>query len=217
MVTTMARKYRGEVARKIFHVSAILLIVLYMAVEHFSSHFWGIASIAAVLALLAFFEYMRIVRRKTIPFVSWFWQLKRASEMKKTGTEVYFVLGALICFAAFDLKIAAAAVLMATFGDIAAALAGKKYGKHWINGLKSKAWEGAAAELAVNLAIGFLFIRTSLWWAGAGSFGQPMWAVIGAMALAATAVETAVQKIPDNLAVPVFSGLAGQIILMLVV
>ncbi len=210
----MAWEYKREIARKAFHLSGVLLIAIYLAVLHFFSHFWGLVCIAVILAFLALFEYIRLISKKTIPIVSWFWQLKRPSEKKKLGTEVYFVVGALICFAVFDLRIAVAAVLMATFGDLAAALIGKKFGKRWIKSLESRAWEGVIAELAVNLITGFLVLRTALWWFG-GGFGQPLWPVIIGMAAVATAVETTTRRLPDNLTVPVFSGLAVQVILIL--
>jgi dolichol kinase len=210
----MAWKYKSEIARKTFHLSAVLLIAAYFLVSYYSRHLWGVLSLAIILAIFALFEYTRLVLKKRIPIVSWFWQLKRQSERKKLGAEVYFILGALICFSLFDARIAAAAVLMATFGDLAAALVGKKLGKHWIKGLENRAWEGVIAELAVNLIAGFIVLRTSMWWLGAG-FGQPLWPVIIAMAAAATIVETLTKRLPDNLVVPVFSGLAGQVILML--
>ncbi len=210
----MAWEYKNEIARKMFHLSAVLLIVIYLAVSYFFSYFWGLAIIAVILALLALFEYIRLVLKKRIPIISWFWQLKRPSEKKKLGTEVYFVVGILICFAVFDLRIAVAAVLMATFGDLATALIGKKFGKRLIKGIESKTWEGVIAELAVNLIAGFLVLRTALWWFGSG-FGQPLWPVIIGMAAVATVVETTTRRVPDNLTVPVFSGFAGQVILML--
>ena len=120
----------------------------------------------------------------------------------------------------FDLRIAVAAILMTTFGDLAAALIGKKFGKTWIPALKNRAWEGVLAEFAVNFLIGFWFVRTlvegSMWWLGGGHFGYAIWPVIITMAVVATIVETVITKLDDNLLIPVFAGFTGQIVLMLV-
>jgi dolichol kinase len=95
-------------------------------------------------------------------------------------------------------------------------LIGKRFGKHWIKQLKKKAWEGVIAELVVDLIVGFLLLRTSLWWLKGVGFGQPLWPAIIVMALTATFVETIISKLDDNLLIPVFAGFNGQIVLMII-
>jgi len=115
-------------------------------------------------------------------------------------------VGAIICFAVFDYRIAIAAILMTTFGDLTAAIIGKRFGKHWIPGLKNRAWEGVLAEFAVDLALGYGLMKL---------FQMPNAFIIAlAMAVTATIVETVVHKLDDNLLIPIFSGFNGQVALM---
>jgi len=62
------------------------------------------------------FEYVRIEMGKRIPLISRLWKYKRGKERDRMGGEVFFLMGAILSFAIFDLRIAAAAILMTTFG-----------------------------------------------------------------------------------------------------
>jgi len=210
----MAWKYIREVARKGVHLLSLSFIAIYIIFAALFSHKIGLLALAFLLILLIEFEYFRIELRKKIPVISWFWWVKRKKEKERLGAEVFFLIGTIICLAVFDIRVAVAAILMTTFGDLAAALIGKKFGKHWIKSLKNRAWEGVIAELVVNLAIGLIVLRTSAWWAGAG-FGQPIWSLIIVMGVTATFVETIIHKLDDNLLVPVFAGFNGQVVLMI--
>jgi phytol kinase len=87
---------------------------------------------------------------------------------------------------------------MTTFGDAAAALFGKRFGRTWIPKLKNRAVEGCMAEFVVDLLIGLVVLGS--------------WPIILVMAGAATIVETVVEKIDDNLLIPLFAGFNAQII-----
>lgn len=215
----MAWGYVREIARKGVHLMSLSFIVIYIIFAALFGHRVGLLALAFLLVLLIEFEYFRIELKRKIPIISKFWWVKREKEKERLGAEVFFLIGSIICLAIFDLRIAVAAILMTTFGDLAAALIGKKFGKHWLPYLKNRAWEGIIAELVVNLVVGFLILRTvvngTMWWLG-GSFGQPIWPVIITMAVVATAVETVISKLDDNLLIPVFSGFMGQITFMIV-
>jgi phytol kinase len=211
----MAWNYKWEIARKGVHLLSLFFIVIYMVFAALFGQRAGLLALAFLLVLLIEFEYVRLELKGKIPIISWFWHVKRAKEKERLGAEVFFLIGSIICLAIFDLRVAIAAILMTTFGDLAAALIGKRFGKHWIKQLKKKAWEGIIAELVVDLAIGFLVLRTSLWWLKGAAFGQPLWPVIIVMTLTATTVETIISKLDDNLLIPVFSGFNGQIVLMI--
>ena len=208
---------KKEIARKGVHLLSIFFVLIYVLFAAIFGHKGGLFALACLLILLIEFEYVRIELKKRIPIISDFWWVKRAKEREKIGSEVFFLIGAIICLAIFDLRFAVAAIFMATFGDLAAAMIGKRFGKHWIESLKKKAWEGVIAEFAADLIVGFFVVRTTLWWLGGGvGFGQPLWPVIIVMAITATTVETIIRKLDDNLLIPVFSGFAGQIVLMIV-
>ena len=114
---------------------------------------------------------------------------------KKEGGQVFFLIGAIIALAVFDFDIALAAILMTVFGDMAAALIGKRFGKIWL--AKDRALEGILAELVVDLVIGYLILGPTI--------------IVLVMALTATIVETIVRKMDDNLVIPLFSGFNGQV------
>lgn len=164
--------------------------------------------LSAALIIGIELEYFRIELRYKLPIIhKYFWRFRRKKEAHALGAEIFFLLGAIICFAVFDYRIAIAAILMTTFGDLAAALFGKRYGKHWLLWMKDRAWEGIIAELVVNFAVGFIlfsFIPIN---------NKEI--IIAVMAVTATIVETAVHKLDDNLLIPVFAGFNGQLAMML--
>ena len=213
----MAWTYTREIARKGVHLLSLFFIVIYFLFSALFDHLAGLLALIVLLMILIIFEFYRLDLKQGIPLISKFWWVKREKEKTKIGAEIFFLMGAIICFAVFDLRIAVAAILMTTFGDLAASLIGKKFGKHKLPYPKNKAWEGAIAELVVDIIVGFFVIRTlhqGIILGGLG-LGQPVWPIIIGMAVTATIVETVVDNIEDNLVVPIFSGFAGQIILMI--
>lgn len=190
--------FKKELKRKAIH----LLSLAFIAIFYFVSANYGekLALFSLVLLLIIFLEvdYFRVELGKKLPLIHY---LFREKEKEKHGGQVFFLIGAIICFAVFDFKIALCAVLMTTFGDMAAALIGKSFGKTWIT--KTRALEGILAEFAVDLLVGWLV------------FGVSGWLIILVMALTATIVETAISKLDDNLIIPVFSGFNGQVVVYL--
>lgn len=208
-----------EVRRKAVHLLQIIIIFIYILAAAYGTQI-ALTILAFLLVLALEAEYVRLELRAKIPGLRHLWKLKRPSEQGKLGGEVFFLLGAILTLAIFDLRVATAAILMTTFGDLAAALVGKAWGRHRISWKPQKTWEGVVAELAVNVAVGVLFVRAtlndSLWWlSSATPLGEPLWPVIVVMALTATVVETVISRIDDNLLIPVFSGFNGQIVLYL--
>ncbi len=115
---------------------------------------------------------------------------------------IFFLSATIICLAVFDFKIALAALLMTTFGDMTAAIVGKKYGQSLI--YRNKTLVGCVTELIVNLIVGFTILALTNIYATT------------AMAFTATVVETLVDELDDNLIVPIFSAFVGQILLFLI-
>lgn len=206
----MPWSYKLEVARKGIHILSTSFILIYLIFAYLFSHTVGLFALAFLLIVLIELEYVRIEIGKKIPLISRLWAVKRAKERERLGGEVFFLIGAIICLAIFNLPIAITAILMTTFGDLAAALVGKRFGKHWIPYLKNRAWEGIIAELVVNIIIGFLIIGSFL------NKDISGWIIILTMALTATIVETVINKLDDNLLIPVFTGFNGQIVLLIV-
>jgi len=150
-----------------------------------------------------------------IPILNRIWRvLRREKEHDKLGGDVFFLIGAILVLAVFDLNIAMAAILMTTFGDLSAALIGKRFGKHYLVMLKDRAWEGILAEFFVDLIIGIFVFFWGFWSNTAILYNLNLWIVILVMSITATFVETIIYKMDDNLLIPLFAGFNGQIILL---
>lgn len=190
-MVTQANGLKTELQRKVVHVTSLLIVAGYYILPK-----------AAVLFIMTLFlivflelEFLRIDLKLKLPL---FHKLYRKKEENTLSGNVFFLIGAIIAISVFAKEVAIAAILMTTFGDAAAALFGKKFGRTWIPKLKNRAVEGCMAEFAVDIFIGFVFLD--------------LWPVILVMAGTATIVETVVDKIDDNLLIPVFAGFNAKII-----
>lgn len=190
---------KKELKRKFVHLLALSFIGIFLLISTTLGR--ELAFLALVLLLIIFLEleYVRVEWRKKIPFFSGLW---RGKEKDRVGGQVFFLIGAIISLAVFDFDIAIAVILMTVFGDMAAALVGKRFGKTWIS--KKKALEGILAQLFVDLVIAYFII------------GIEEGIVLLVMAFTATIVESAIEKLDDNLLIPLFSGFNGQVARMIV-
>ncbi len=192
-----SREFIFEVLRKSVHLVSILIVLIY---EFFGKEIilWVLIVFLATVLIL---DYFRLEHGMRIPF---FYIMYREHEADRLGGHIYFALGAISAIAIFSKEIAYAAILMTTFGDLAAALIGKFYGKRRVFKKifkNDKSIEGSVSEFTIDFLIGLFII------------GNPVVSLI--MAFFATLTETAVNKIDDNLVIPVFSGFFGQITLIL--
>ncbi|MBI2656252.1 CTP--2,3-di-O-geranylgeranyl-sn-glycero-1-phosphate cytidyltransferase [Candidatus Woesearchaeota archaeon] len=192
-----------EIGRKIIHITILIVLAAYFVIQDslISAGYTAVLAkqvallfLVALLIIFLILEYFRLELGWKMPFFS---QFIRPKEQNKMYGVIYFLSATIISLAVFDYKIALAALLMTTFGDMVAALVGKKYGTTLI--YRNKTWAGFLAELGINLIVGFLILDS-------------IYVILG-MALVATIVETLVDELDDNLLIPIFSGFAGQIIL----
>jgi phytol kinase len=193
----LSREFVLEILRKSVHLVSILIVLIY--------EFFGKEAVLWVLMLFLVdtlvLDYFRIEHGMRIPF---FDITYRKDEAASFGGHIFFALGAISVISLFSQEIAYASILMATFGDLAAALIGKFYGKRRVFQKlfkNDKSIEGSASEFIVDFLIGLIIL------------GNPIVSLV--MAFLATLTETAVNKIDDNLIVPVFAGFFGQIALNL--
>ncbi|MCD4807803.1 MAG: SEC59/DGK1/VTE5 family protein [Methanococcoides sp.] len=182
-----------EFFRKSVHIVSVAIVLIY----YYMGKEFTLDFLTLVLCCILLIDYFRVEKELKIPIV---WKLYRSKEKDKLSGTAYFLIGSIIAISVFSKEVAAAAILMTTFGDSAAALVGIRYGKRWIKGLPDRAWEGVFSEFFVNLVIGYLFLSN--------------WIVALTMALVATIVETLIYKLDDNLIIPLFSGLAGHLALI---
>ena len=130
--------------------------------------------------------------------------LLRASEASRpTGTPAY-VLGVGLAFLCFRPAIATAAVAFLACGDVAATAVGERFGRTRI--ARGKSLEGTGAFVAAALAGGLLVSLA----------GMPLTPVVVlAGALVAAATELLPLPVNDNLAIPLVSGGAMELIVRL--
>jgi phytol kinase len=222
--------YEKEVARKVIHVFALVYLACYFFFAVLFSHQIGLLVLGGLLALGIIIESLRLQLGVHLPLIGYLYNFRRQKELEGVGAEIYFLLGVIVSLAVFETAIAVAAILMTVFGDLTAALVGKRWGRLRLRFLPGKkSIEGFAAALAVNVIIGVLILRVApdspLWWRNlvgssldsiaAYSFGPVLWPLVAVMSFVAALTELTITKVNDNLAIPVISGFAGQITLML--
>jgi phytol kinase len=192
-----SREFILELLRKSVHLVSILIVLIYEFLGKEAVLWVLMLFLVTVLAL----DYLRIEHNIRIPL---FYIMYRKTEADRFGGHIFFALGAISVISLFSREIAYAAILMTTFGDLSAALIGKFYGKRRVFQKifkNDKSIEGSASEFIIDFLIGMLIVGNLI--------------VSLVMAFFATLMETAVNKIDDNLIVPVFSGFFGQVTLAL--
>jgi dolichol kinase len=154
--------------------------------------------IASVLFLVLLFE---LVRSKYPSFNEWAWRNFRGffkDNEKNTITGMpYFIGGILVAVLFFDKPIAITALCFLTFGDVTAAIVGKKIGRHKL--FPPRSVEGSAAFFIIAAVVGFIlkqyFFPASL----------TVTAIL-VSALIAAVVETLPIALDDNLTIPIITG-----------
>ena len=195
----MAKGILSEIGRKITHITILLALFGYYFIERIYGNPTALLCLVGLLILFFVLEYFRIELGLRLPFIERF--IRPKGQFRVHGV-VYFLCGVIISLAVFDFKIALAAILMAVFGDLAAALIGKRFGKTLLH--RNKTCQGCAAELIVNLVVGLVVL-----------FNFNIYMPI-AMAFTATIVEALADELDDNILVTLFSGFIGQILVFFI-
>ncbi len=114
----------------------------------------------------------------------------REKERETVASYVYFVIG--ISFAAtFLYPIPAFSLIgIMCFGDTAASLFGRKYGRHKLQFNKIKSWEGAIGGVIVCYVVTLLFVG-------------PIWALVATLVFFILDIITPVVPISDNIGIPI--------------
>ncbi|MBI2208330.1 phosphatidate cytidylyltransferase [Candidatus Woesearchaeota archaeon] len=197
----MPWQFFHEIGRKIIHITILIVLVLFFAIKNQAGQQVALLFLVGLLIFFLVLEYFRLELNFKLPF---FHQFIRPKEQYRVYGVIFFFSSTIIAFAVFDTAIALAALLMTTFGDVAAAIAGKKYGTTLL--FKNKTVVGFASELVTNLIVAVLI---SL------AFTINIYIPI-IMAFVATITETLVDELDDNLIVPIVSGFVGQLLIFLV-
>ena len=194
----MALEFLQEVGRKTIHLTVLVALIIFYAIDKSLGQQAAFMFLVALLVFFIVLEYFRLDLNIKIPF---FHKYIKPREEDKVYGAIFFLSSAIICLAVFSLPVALAALLMTTFGDMTAAITGKKYGTTLL--FRGKTLIGFLSELLVNLIIaGIISLSLSV------NIYVPL-----AMAFIATITETATDEMEDNLMVPIITGFIGQILL----
>lgn len=190
--------YRGEVWRKLLHLFALVMPVGY----HLAPRWLSLAVI-----LLAFFVSLLVdvarlrrwsIQRLWTPITD---PIVRPKEAAGFTGATHILFSGFVCLLLFDLPAAAYGMSTIIVGDTAAALVGRRWGRHRFNHA-DRSWEGSLSFLAASIVAAFLVPNLPLW---IGLVG----------AVLAAAVEAFSNQIDDNLSVPLVVGLFVHLALRL--
>lgn len=191
-----------EFFRKGVHLLVGLLLLGVYFVAGRVSHDFALFCLALVVGAQLVFELLRL-DSSFLPKRSW---LLRHQERNRMAGHIFFTLGILLSLAVFEARVAVAAVLMLLFGDSASML-GQRLGSRKV--FRRKTLESIISELFANVLVGALVLRSGF------LSGPVLWLPVLGMSVAATFVEVWSDKVDDNLSIPLFAGLVGQLLMFL--
>ena len=181
---------RGEVSRKLIHLTNVIIPVGYLFLFPSKIHMLIILSCLSVIFIFLDFSRTRIGWIKTI-FGKMFNFMLRTHELdgRLTGA-TWVVIGSFLTVALFQKEIAILALLFMGLGDTVAALFGAKFGRIHI---WNKTVEGTLAGLVVCLMVSACFPGMSVWVRTGG-------------AVSAMIAELIPLPVDDNIRIPIISG-----------
>ena len=119
----MTWKFFHEIGRKIIHITILIVLVLFFAIKKQTGQQIALLFLVGILIIFLILEYLRLELNFKLPF---FHQFIRPKEQYRVYGVIFFLTSTIIALAVFDVPIALAALLMTTFGDVSAAIAGKR-------------------------------------------------------------------------------------------
>ncbi|KKT52543.1 MAG: Phosphatidate cytidylyltransferase [Parcubacteria group bacterium GW2011_GWC2_44_22] len=189
-----------EILRKILHLLGYWNLIAFIVLAEFVGERVAFLVLTLILLLFLELEYLRV--EHGIHYLPFKFNIFREKEQSTFAAHIYMTLAAIVCFAAFNRVIAAAAFSMTILGDAFSALVGRRWGKHKFI-FSNKTWEGTLAGFGGNLLAGYFFINHL----------EHAWLILLPMAAVASLVEVFTQKLDDNLTVAIFAGVCGQLLL----
>ncbi len=189
----MVWKSPSEVSRRSIHFLILVFLIMYEIINRAVDQKVAMLTLVGVLLFFFILEYLRVENDIEVPIYS---KIIIPQERDRFSSVIFFLIATIMCLAIFDFEVAFAALLMTTFGDMAATIIGKRYGVTLI--FRNKTLVGSLSELGINLIIGLCLI-TNIY-------------IVLAMAFTATIVEILIDDLNDNLLGPLFAGFVGQIL-----
>jgi len=179
--------YADEVKRKAVHLFALTMPLGYFLVPFR----WAIGLLLLAWLVSLALDVLRLFHLRPYEWVRpLLGPLIRPQERRDFTGATYILFAGFFCRMAFDVPAAAAAMGFVILGDTAAALIGRRWGRHRFG---SKSWEGSTAFFVCAAAWAIVLPGVPLGWGLAAAF-------------LATLVEATSGLIDDNVSVPLVSG-----------
>jgi dolichol kinase len=184
--------FGNELKRKGFHfLSAGIPLGYYLT--DYRTALWVIGGLLGLAILV---EYARLSHSAVnVWFHKFFGKMLRGTESDHYSAATYLLISSFLVIMVFHKDIAILCLLFLVFGDGAAAIIGRRFGR---TRLFDKSLEGTLAFLIVCIGIGFFFAHIPL-------------AIRLAGALSAAIVELLPLRASDNLRIPIMSGSVMEI------
>ena len=147
--------------------------------------------VGAALLFLAI-EYFRLEWGVRFPLYR---ETGKAHEQRSLHGLTLGVIGTILTLSLFDFTIAIAALAMQYFGDPAAAVTGRYFGKRKL--FRQKTVMGSLTMLLVSFAVGYAILESIK--------------LVAVMAVTAALTEAALDRVDDNLVVPLAVGTIGAL------
>ncbi len=191
---TLELDYKSEVWRKLLHLFALIIPIGY----HLVPRAVAVACVvfAFLVALLIDLARLRSwsIQKLWAPVVS---PIVRPKESQAFTGASHILLSGWLCPLLFSVPAASLAMTCIILGDSAAALVGRRWGRHrYSNG--SRSLEGSTAFFLASIIAALVVPGIPLWMGLVGAF-------------LATVVEAMSTRVDDNLSVPLLVGLFAQL------
>jgi dolichol kinase len=197
--------FRFEFARKTIHLSSLLIVIIYSQINRELA--------LLILAPLTSGFLLVDILKNFVPSISeWYHQtfgsMLRKHELQRRHMHLNgatcITLSALVLIAFFPKIIAIASFSMVSISDTAAALVGKKFGKHRFG---EKSYEGSLAFLLSAIIIVALMPHLNM------AIGLVM--AVNATLAEAMALRIGWFKLDDNITIPLASAVTGMVLYLL--
>ena len=190
------------VYRKLYHLIGLAFPVIY----YFSNKKITLSVLAVITILVGIAEILRfrfpVFNQKIF---SYFGRILKNREKRGISGTTYFLIASLLTTFFFEKAIAITALTFTVFGDAVAAIWGSSFGKIKI---KDKSLEGSMACFILCFFVGMILIAINV---------EINVKLVLFGALAATLMEILPVGIDDNLTMPIFAGLAMELVRIFVV
>jgi len=186
--------WRGELARKSIHLCSLVIPLAFYILNQKVI----IIGLSAAFIFMATFDLLRLFGNITVKkYFRWlFGFMLRPRERKSFSGATTILFAALLVYIFYDLRIAAASMVIIVMGDTAAAFIGRLIGR--VRLINNKTIEGTTAFIIASL-VGLFFIPKLGFQLGL------IGALVGAL------FEVLPIPIDDNVTVPLLAGAAMQL------